>query len=66
MESHRIAVEGMSCEHCVARVRAALEDLDGVHVQDVRIGEVSVSVADGEAEREKILAAIRSAGYSPK
>ena len=66
MESYRIPVQGMSCQHCVGRVKTALERLDGVHVENVSIGEVSVTVAPGRTGKNEILAAIRSAGYSPE
>ena len=38
METDRIKVEGMSCEHCVARVKDALIGLEGVQVESVQIG----------------------------
>jgi copper chaperone len=65
VEPQLIKVEGMSCQHCVARVRAALEAVDGVDVEAVEIGRVSVKLANPGTDREKVLAAIRSAGYSP-
>ncbi len=46
MQTVRIRVEGMSCSHCEASVREALESLPGVE----RV--VSVSAADGEANVE--------------
>lgn len=66
MESQVIAVDGMSCQHCVARVKAAVEALDGVDLEAVEIGEVKVRLEDSPAGREKVLAAIRSVGYSPR
>ena len=65
METDRIKVEGMSCEHCVARVKDALIGLEGVQVESVQIGEVVVSLHSGEVGREAVLAAIQSAGYTP-
>ena len=64
METDRIKVEGMSCEHCVARVKDALIGLEGVQVESVQIGEVVVSLYSGEVGREAVLAAIQSAGYT--
>ncbi|MBK1727126.1 heavy metal transport/detoxification protein [Halorhodospira neutriphila] len=46
METVKIRVEGMSCGHCEAAVRAALESLPGVE----RV--VSVSAATDEATVE--------------
>lgn len=65
METDRIKVEGMSCEHCVARVKDALIGLEGVQVESVQIREVVVSLHSGEVGREAVLAAIQSAGYTP-
>jgi copper chaperone CopZ len=65
-ESYRIPVKGMSCQHCVGRVRAALEKLEGVKVQAVSIGEASVAVDPARTGRNEILAALRFAGYSPE
>ena len=64
METDRIKVEGMSCGHCVARVKDALIGLEGVQVESVQIGEVVVSLYSGEVGREAVLAAIQSAGYT--
>jgi len=64
MESERIAVTGMSCQHCVARVRKALEDMDSVEVQSLEIGEARVLWDPERVDRGSIVAAIRLAGYS--
>jgi copper chaperone CopZ len=63
-ESHRIPVQGMSCQHCVARVKTAIEQLAGARVESISIGEVSVALDPQLTTRNEILAAIRSAGYS--
>jgi copper chaperone CopZ len=63
-ESYRIPIKGMSCGHCVARVKAAVEKLAGARVESVSIGELSVAVDPGRTTRNEVLAAIRSAGYS--
>ncbi len=60
-----ITVEGMSCEHCVAHVTQALQDVTGVT-------EANVSLADGKAEvvfeepatRSQLLQAIEAVGYN--
>jgi copper chaperone CopZ len=66
MEPDRIEVQGMSCGHCVARVRAAVEKVPGVDVRSVEIGEVRFLRDPAKADREKIVAAIQSAGYSAR
>ncbi len=59
-----LSIDGMTCGHCVANVRRALESLTGVHVQDVRIGSAQLHVADtSPATLRPILAALADAGY---
>lgn len=64
MQTEKIRIDGMSCEHCVARVRDVLAALEGVHVELVAIGEAIVSGPADDASRKLVLSAIRSVGYS--
>jgi len=60
----RVAIKGMSCQHCVSAVTKALEQLDGVK-------NVEVSLEKGEAwfeeersvDREALRKAVQDAGY---
>lgn len=60
----RVAIKGMSCQHCVSAVTKALEQLDGVK-------NVEVSLEKGEArfeeekpvDRETLRKAVQDAGY---
>lgn len=45
MERMPLAIDGMSCSHCVAAVRGALEELDGVRAESVMIGNAVVDAA---------------------
>ena len=58
-----LTVEGMSCQHCVMRVKKAVEGLNGVQGSDVRIGLVKVTFDEKAVTREEIIAAIMNAGY---
>lgn len=40
----KIQIEGMSCEHCVARVKQMLESLDGVSTAQVSLADASAVV----------------------
>ncbi len=60
----KLAIEGMHCQACVARVRKAIEKVDGARVGAVDVGAAEVSV-DGPRE-PLILDAIRKAGYEPR
>ncbi len=56
-------VDGMSCQHCVANVKKALESLDGVDSVEVTLDPGQVTV-EGSAEAEAVKAAIAAAGYT--
>jgi copper chaperone len=58
-----LKVEGMSCMHCVGRVRKALDALKGVQSADVQIGTVKVSFDETKLRKEDIEKAITEAGY---
>ncbi len=60
----RIAINGMHCQACVQRVRKALENVEGVSVQDVQVG--SADVAADAAREPAVLDAVRKAGFEPR
>jgi len=60
----KLAIEGMHCQACVARVRKAVEKVDGARADRVEIGAAEVSV---DSLREPLVVeAIRKAGYEPR
>lgn len=65
MLKQTIEIGGMSCGHCVSSVRKALAAVDGVQVDDVRVGAATVSVEDARAPDgfAAVAAAVRSAGF---
>lgn len=63
MNNVTLAINGMSCGHCVARVKQTLAALPGVRVQEVAIGSASVSYDASATSPEKIETAVRAAGY---
>ena len=56
-----LKIEGMSCQHCVGAVRKALEQTDGVTVDDVHIGEARVRYT---GERDRLDKAVEDAGFT--
>lgn len=56
----KIYIEGMSCQHCVKRVKSALEEIGG---KDLKV-EVGVAEGNFPADDGKIKGAIEEAGYS--
>ena len=63
MEERHIAIEGMSCNHCVMTVRKALGQVPGIEVRDVQIGSARVALADSSS-LESIRAAIEKVGFT--
>ncbi len=62
----KLKIDGMTCGHCVAAVRDALTDVDGV------VQVIDVSRADGTAEIEgnpdsdALVAAVEAEGYTAR
>lgn len=59
----RLTVHGMTCEHCVRRVRDALAAVPGVRGEaDISLerGEATV---EGDADADALMGAVRAAGY---
>ena len=63
MAEATIKIEGMSCEHCVMRVRKAFDTLGGITDLDVKIGTARVTYDESRLKREDFEAAIEAAGY---
>ena len=66
MEQKTIAIQGMSCGHCVAAVKGALGRLDGVQVQEVSIGSATVAFDPHAVTPERITQAIEDEGYAAR
>jgi copper chaperone CopZ len=64
MNKLELEIEGMSCGHCVAAVSEALRELDGVSVDNVRIGSAEVSYEPAQVSPEQIVLAVEDAGYT--
>jgi copper chaperone CopZ len=62
METQSLAVENMSCGHCVTRVKKALEAVSGIAVSDVQIGSARVEVHEPNAV-DAAIRALDEAGY---
>ena len=64
MEQATIGIEGMSCGHCVASVKSALGRLDGVEVQEVKVGSATVAYDPQAVTPDRITQAIADEGYA--
>lgn len=60
----KIAIEGMSCMHCVGRVDKALNGIEGVSRVEVKLEENCALVEiDETITNEQLIAVIDDAGY---
>lgn len=63
MKRIELTIEGMSCGHCVAGVKAELQKFPGVTVEDVRIGGATLQIDETRVEERHLTDAIAAAGY---
>lgn len=63
MARKTIQIDGMSCQHCVMRVKKAIEGLQGVQELDVQIGSADVTFDESKVREKDIEDAIAKAGY---
>jgi len=60
-----LTIGGMSCQGCIAAVRAALEAVPGVSVVEVGIGSARIEATAPDAS-ERALIALRDAGFDAR
>ena len=63
MERIELEISGMSCGHCVASVRQALGELDGVQIEDVAVGSARVAYDPDRTRVQEVIAAVNDQGY---
>jgi copper chaperone CopZ len=66
MERLTMAIGGMSCGHCVAAVRRALEALPGIEIEQVAVGSAAVRYDPAVTSPAEIARAVEAAGYAPR
>jgi copper chaperone CopZ len=59
-----LMIEGMSCEHCVARVKKALAAVEGVSEAEVRLEPGSATVIGDSVSVTDLVEAVDRAGYT--
>ena len=64
MERVTLTIGGMTCGHCVAQVTKALRDVEGVDVEQVKVGSATLSYDPDRASDDTIRQAIEDQGYS--
>ena len=59
-----LTITGMSCGHCVGAVRTALESVEGVDVESVRVGEARVRYEDESVHPSALARAVEEEGFA--
>ena len=57
-----VSIKGMSCKHCVASVKKALEEIQGISNIEVNLDNAEASY-DGEVEAKVIKEGIAKIGF---
>ena len=64
LHSVRILLAGLSCQHCVSRVKKALESVQGVKEAQVSLDPMEALVVfDGQPDPQACIDAVKEAGY---
>ena len=63
MTNLELSIPGMQSAHCQARVNGAIKDIDGLKIEKIAAGRLSVAV-ESEEVKEELIEAIEKAGYS--
>ena len=66
MAEATVKIDGMSCGHCVNRVKQAVDGLDGVKESKVEIGTADVKFDETALNLADIESAIEKSGYRIK
>ena len=64
MESRTFPVVGMTCDHCVAAVAAAVGAVAGISTVSVDLQGASLTVTGERIDAQAIAAAVDGAGYA--
>jgi copper chaperone len=64
MDRITMKIDGMTCGNCVSHVTKALQGLDGVQVEQVRIGAATVAYDPTSTSEDRIARAIEDEGYA--
>lgn len=64
----KLKVSGMSCQHCVGRVKTILEESEGISDIQIKLesGKVDLSYDENKLSIDQIINIITSAGYPTK
>lgn len=63
MERLQLRIQGMSCGHCVSRVREGLARVPGVEVGAVEVGRAELRYDPAAVSMDRIRQAVEDLGY---
>jgi len=63
MENIELSIPGMQSAHCQARVNNAITAIEGIKVEKLEAGKLSVAV-ESDKVKEELVATIEKAGYN--
>ena len=58
-----LRIDGMTCNHCVSAVTAALRDVQGIEVRKVAVGSAEIAVDPAVTTEDAAIMAVQDAGY---
>jgi copper chaperone CopZ len=61
-----LSIDGMSCDHCTARVQKALEGADGVTAVTVRLEPGGATIEGKSLDPETLVAIVEGTGYEAR
>jgi copper chaperone len=64
MQETRLHIEGMSCGHCISRVRSTLQQIPGVEVLSLQLGSAVVRYDESATSPDSIARTLTSDGYA--
>lgn len=59
-----LAIDGMSCQHCVMRVKKALDQMPGVSGSEVNVRSAKVTYDESKVKKEDVEKVVENAGYT--
>ncbi len=63
MKHVTLTIQGMSCGHCVLHLMKILSALDGVNVEEMKVGEATLGYHPHKIAPDRITQVIKEAGY---
>lgn len=63
MTTQTMEIGGMTCGHCLRMVQQALTSLEGVKLDELRIGKATVTFDETKISGDAVAEAVRDAGY---